>query len=106
MARNGNWITAKKRCAIYKRDQYRCVYCNRTLNSGELTLDHLLAYQLGGSNCHTNLVTACKWCNSSKGKKLLEEFLAELTLRGVDTKALRNRINGRRRKKLPFRRLR
>ena len=39
-----------------------------------LTLDHVKCYCRGGSNDASNLVTACKRCNSSRGKRNLRVF--------------------------------
>lgn len=64
-----NYIPAKVRAAVYKRDQYACFYCGRTREDGAiLTLDHFIARALGGTNEESNLFTACKSCNSRKGK--------------------------------------
>jgi len=83
-ARNGtwhgsNWIRRDKRLAIYLRDQFRCVYCNRnlaTVKAKYRTLDHIVPVTRGGDNDATNLCTACKHCNDSKGDKTAWEYLA------------------------------
>jgi 5-methylcytosine-specific restriction endonuclease McrA len=49
---------------VFKRDSYRCVYCGA---KDELTLDHVVPRSKGGKTQWTNLVTACKKCNSRKG---------------------------------------
>lgn len=58
---------------IYKRDNYRCVYCgdNRRIN---FTLDHVIPKSKGGTDTWDNLVTACKSCNSEKGDLMIEEW--------------------------------
>lgn len=70
---NGSkWIRPEKRLAIYMRDSFGCAYCGRDLRQAdatELNLDHLLPRVAGGSNEPTNLVTACKSCNSSRGAR-------------------------------------
>lgn len=70
---NGSkWIRPEKRLAIYVRDGFTCAYCGRDLRTAapeELNLDHLTPRVAGGSNEATNLVTACKACNSSRGAK-------------------------------------
>lgn len=70
MNRNGSkWIRPEKRLAIYIRDGFRCAYCGRDLKDAdpsEVTLDHLLPRVAGGSNQATNLITACRSCNSSR----------------------------------------
>lgn len=47
-----------------------CFYCG---NPGG-TIDHLVPRSKGGGNELTNLVSACKPCNSRKGTKDLSEF--------------------------------
>ena len=70
-----NWIRQEKRLAIYMRDGLACVYCLASVEDGEiLTLDHLKVYSKGGSNHESNLVTACKTCNSSRGTKSVQAF--------------------------------
>lgn len=58
---------------IYALCNNQCVYCGST---EKLTLDHVVALANGGSHTEDNLVVACKSCNSSKGKKPLEEWIA------------------------------
>jgi hypothetical protein len=70
-----NWISPKKRLAIYLRDGLACVYCGSTVEDGvRLTLDHLRAHKHGGSNKETNLVTCCLTCNSARGKRSWKKF--------------------------------
>lgn len=66
------WIRPEKRLAIYIRDGFQCAYCGRSLKHAapaEVTLDHLLPRVAGGSNEATNLITACRACNSSRQEK-------------------------------------
>lgn len=71
---SGSWIRSERRLAINLRDGMACAYCGIDLHGAEpetITLDHLvprnvkLAYG-GGGNEASNLVTACKSCNSSR----------------------------------------
>ena len=72
-----NWIRREKRLAIYLRDGLACCYCGLGTEDGaQLTLDHLLPHSLGGSNHHSNLVTCCHTCNSSRGARSIHEFTA------------------------------
>lgn len=72
-----NWIRQEKRLAIYLRDGLACVYCGAALEDGaQLTLDHLLPHSQGGGNEASNLVTACKQCNSSRGNRPVNDFVA------------------------------
>lgn len=60
---------------IFKRDNFSCVYCT---SKSDLTLDHVLPRSRGGKTSWTNLVTACKKCNSRKGDALPEEVNMKL----------------------------
>ena len=55
---------------IFKRDKFCCQYCGK---SKDLTLDHVLPRARGGKSAWTNLVTACKRCNTVKGNNTPEE---------------------------------
>lgn len=99
--KGGKWIRKEKRRAIYLRDGLRCSYCGRGIEDDiQLTLDHLLPQELGGSNSAENLVTACKSCNSAKGSKSLGKFIVYLENRGVRTEEIRPRIRKQIRRKL------
>lgn len=54
--------------AIVERDQNKCVYCGATaFSSGaHLHLDHLTPKSQGGGDEPTNLVLACRSCNSRR----------------------------------------
>jgi 5-methylcytosine-specific restriction endonuclease McrA len=58
---------------IYDFYGNRCVYCGKI---EDLTLDHIVAISVGGPHIESNLVVACKSCNSSKGAKPVAEWLA------------------------------
>ncbi|MEM6644295.1 MAG: HNH endonuclease [Bacteroidota bacterium] len=58
------------RTNIFKRDNGKCQYCG---TSKDLTLDHVIPRSKGGKSSWTNLVTACKKCNSIKGDYSLEK---------------------------------
>jgi 5-methylcytosine-specific restriction endonuclease McrA len=44
---------------------YRCVYCHKRFK-GKLTQDHIQPLSKGGSHTYSNIVPACKSCNSRK----------------------------------------
>ena len=54
---------------IFKRDGHQCQYCG---SSRELTLDDVIPRARNGKSTWTNLVTACKRCNTHKGDFSLE----------------------------------
>lgn len=88
------WITKKRRLAIYLRDGGKCIYCGAHVSTGVLlTLDHVLACNNGGTNESSNLVTACRSCNSSKSDLTTRMWYAVCRDRGIDTKKLSRRIS-------------
>lgn len=72
-----NWITQKKRLAIYLRDGFCCAYCGKGVEKDiVLTLDHLVPYSKGGAIVDPkNLITACRSCNSARGNRPLKAFV-------------------------------
>ncbi len=61
---------------IFKRDGGKCQYCG---TSKELTIDHVVPRSKGGKSTWTNLVTACKKCNSRKSDFPLEKVGMKLS---------------------------
>jgi len=108
MARTRNqgskWIRPAKRLAIYLRDDCRCAYCGRDASMGAvLTLDHIVACELGGSNEEANLITACRSCNSSKQDITMRAWYKLLRDSGRDTTAISRFIRTRSQRDLtPF----
>ena len=51
-------------------DKDTCIYCNLLANS----VDHIIPQHHGGTDELLNLVPSCKRCNSSKGKKDLNDY--------------------------------
>ena len=73
----GSWIRPEKRLAINLRDAFQCVYCLRDLRAAnplDVTLDHLVCRIDGGSNDESNLITACRSCNSKRQDTPLARF--------------------------------
>ncbi len=56
-----------RRYRILKRDGFRCRYCGAHGSEVELQVDHVQPVSSGGSNALSNLMTACRRCNSGKG---------------------------------------
>ena len=64
---------ALSRKNILMRDRFTCQYCQRTLPSGELTLDHVVPRSRAGETAWENLVACCHACNNRKGSRTPEE---------------------------------
>jgi 5-methylcytosine-specific restriction protein A len=43
-----------------------CYYCNEKCSKDELTMDHVIPIVRGGRSTRSNVVVACKTCNSKK----------------------------------------
>lgn len=83
--------------AICLRDDSKCVYCGATaLSSGaHLHLDHLTPRSQGGSDEPTNLVMACRSCNSRRQDMSLSRWASitpELTFTSRSIRAHARRI--------------
>jgi len=79
------WCRSTRRLGLYIRDGLACVWCGDTIESGAtLTLDHIVPYANGGGtwgnggNENSNLLTACKSCNSSRGRRSVEAFASAI----------------------------
>jgi len=64
---------ALSRKNILIRDRFTCQYCQRTLPSAELTLDHVVPRSRSGESAWENLVACCHDCNNRKGNRTPEE---------------------------------
>lgn len=79
---------------IAARDGGRCVYCGRTAeeSGAHLHLDHLTPRAAGGADVASNLVLACRRCNSARQDLTLSAWArhaaATLAL-SIDPRAVR-----------------
>lgn len=58
-----------------------CYYCGRSFPPAELTMDHIVPLSRGGKTSRSNVVPACKTCNTRKSRLVpveWEEYLAKL----------------------------
>lgn len=70
---NGFLKVKYSRKNIFHRDDNKCQYCGTEKPRGVLTVDHIIPRSRGGKNTFTNIVAACKECNSKKGDRTPEE---------------------------------
>ncbi len=56
-----------------KSSDYRCWYCMKKCD--RLEREHIVPISRGGQDSPSNVIPACKGCNSSKHNKLLHEWL-------------------------------
>lgn len=90
-----DWKNQKYQLAIFKRDKFICKFCHRqTLpyivkqspcsctddyDPGLCaSIDHFTLRVKGGNDYPSNLVTACVYCNKSKGAKNPEEYINDI----------------------------
>lgn len=57
-------VSKRTRFEVLRRDNFTCRYCRGT--EGQLTVDHVTPVALGGTDDPSNLVAACRDCNSGK----------------------------------------
>jgi HNH endonuclease len=57
---------------LFLRDAYLCMYCGNKLNDALLTRDHIIPLSKGGRDRWSNVVTACRHCNTHKGDRTPE----------------------------------
>ena len=69
-------IGAKLRAMVLERDGRRCVLCGKSAQDTHadgtpvtLEVDHILPVAQGGTNCESNLRTACNKCNLGRGAR-------------------------------------
>ncbi|PZO86948.1 MAG: HNH endonuclease [Micavibrio aeruginosavorus] len=55
---------------VFLRDEWHCQYCGEPFRTNDLTFDHVIPRSRGGKTSWTNIVTACRCCNTIKGHKL------------------------------------
>jgi 5-methylcytosine-specific restriction endonuclease McrA len=69
-ARGYDYAWRKIRIQILNRDNWRCHYCEKVLSGSDATVDHLQPLSKFGAKLDpSNLVAACRSCNSKKKDK-------------------------------------
>jgi len=58
---------------LFQRDRQVCGYCGRGFAELDLTVEHIRPVSRGGRHAWTNVVTACRSCNTRKGNRTPEE---------------------------------
>lgn len=77
-----------------------CFYCDKILSRRIKTRDHLQPKSRKGSNDGSNLVDACRSCNTLKGQLTLEEFRAVMAYRAGEFKKMKLKFPGELRKSI------
>ena len=76
------------RINIYMRDGWVCQYCKEKKQVKDLTFDHVMPRAQGGKTNWTNIVTACRPCNSYKDDRTPEQAKMKLMKRPEEPKWL------------------
>jgi 5-methylcytosine-specific restriction endonuclease McrA len=63
---------------LFRRDHHTCLYCGKTLSDIQLTRDHVRPLSKNGRDVWSNVVTACRRCNTHKGDQLLDQLNMKL----------------------------
>lgn len=58
---------------LFARDRHICAYCGARCPEADLTVEHIVPISRGGRHDWTNVVTACRSCNTRKGNRVPEE---------------------------------
>jgi hypothetical protein len=75
--------TPENRARIIGRDEDKCRYCLRPIDSQNASIDHISPQTDGVSHSFRNLVAACFECNSRKHAQNADEFLRQNYRRGL-----------------------
>jgi 5-methylcytosine-specific restriction endonuclease McrA len=66
-------ISKTLRFEVFKRDSFRCQYCDAEAPNVLLHIDHIKPVAGGGTNELTNLITSCMPCNLGKSDRPLTD---------------------------------
>ena len=58
---------------LFLRDAHLCMYCGGEYPESHLTRDHVVPMSRGGKDRWSNVVTACRSCNTRKGNRSPEQ---------------------------------
>ena len=79
----GRRLSKKERKdALYEIQEGKCVGCHQFFPLRNMTVDHVEPTSKGGRDDIDNLQLLCGACNSKKGARSQEEFIARLSMEG------------------------
>lgn len=67
----------KTRWWLDKKNAGICFYCEEKCENEELTMDHKIPVSRGGKSTKSNIVIACKTCNTNKKAQTLVDIALE-----------------------------
>lgn len=71
----------ENRMLILQREDSKCFYCHRALNSSNYVIEHVIS-RPDGDSTYRNVVAACRDCNNRKGDTSAEDFIRSLYRKG------------------------
>jgi 5-methylcytosine-specific restriction endonuclease McrA len=72
---------AQNRLAILKRENFRCFYTLKQIDTNSFVVDHVVS-RPDGTNSYRNVVAASREANNRKGAKQAEDFVRQLFREG------------------------
>ena len=82
-SRDDFYTKKSNRLEILKRDEYKCFYCLCDLEQNDFYLDHIFPRSNGGHDWKSNLVSACRTCNTKKSVDDVDSFLMSNYRKGL-----------------------
>lgn len=77
-----DFFDAENRLAILKREDFRCFYTLKQIDSNSFVVDHVVS-RPKGDNSYRNLVAASREANNRKGEMPAEDFIRVLYREGL-----------------------
>ena len=71
----------ENRKKIIEREDHKCFYCFRQLNSENYVIEHVVS-RPDGNNSYRNVAAACMDCNNRKGSLQAQEYIRKLYREG------------------------
>lgn len=82
--KNTRQVDEWMRWEVWRRDNFTCVYCGE--KNKAMTVDHILAQELGGETLVNNMVCSCRWCNKQKRNMTIPEWFDYCKKKGIPFK--------------------
>jgi len=76
--RRDDYVPPLSNRTLFQRDDHICLYCGGSFSARNLSRDHVRPISQGGTDCWTNVVTACVRCNNFKAGRTPEAAGMEL----------------------------
>ena len=81
-------VRAEVRKDLYAIQSGHCNGCGQHFGAVNLNIDHITPKAFGGLDLPTNLQLLCGACNSGKGTKTMEEYIAKRVAKGMPSREI------------------